>query len=308
MPKTLRGSLYIMAACFIWSLGNVVCKFFLSYVPPLPLTVMAASCMVLPMLFKRGAIQESRVALQKSPRDFLLFAWGGVVMGSVGWYLALAHMPVGLAISLLRLQPLFIIVLAGWWLKEKLLGGQIIFMVSALIGTTLLLWPKLTATFMSHQQTDWLPLLFIFISIIGYSISTVQGKILSNKKYATSTLIILRFGIGSFICLPLLFTVPTVDYIRVPWWAWVGVPVEAILSGTLGYIFYYRGLLDISASLSGFLEQFSPVFTIILSVLILHEHLGSIQYVGAIILIISMSMLGWLEHRAKIVTQTIPEK
>ncbi len=308
MSATQRGSLYVIAACMVWSCGTVAMKFYLNYLPAIPTAVinaLLASAIV--FLFQPTLKSDVIAAWRRAPRKFLWFGLTGVGFGAVGYNLALVHMPVSVAISLVRLQPLFILFLAAVWLKEKLQGSQFIFIIAALCGTVFVLWPQLLPLFSQDQKMDFWPLLFMAVSILGYATVSVQGKALSNDGYRPAVLIILRFGLGGLICLPLLCLTPIADY-AAPWWAWALVPCGAAFSTALGFMLYYRGLPYISASLAAFVEQASPLFTIILGTIILHEKLFTVQYIGAAVLVISMGMLGWLEHRARLIDEIVPEK
>lgn len=301
MSQTLRGSLYIIASCLIWSFGSIAAKFYLNYLPAIPTAVINALCAALAVFLLQPQLGKDLVAaFRKSPREFLAFGLIGVGLGSIGYNLALSEMTVSMVASLVRLQPLFILFMAGIWLKERLRGSQYLFILTAAVGTIFLLWPQIAPLFSGGEAPELLPLLFMLISILGYAAVTVQGKALTNQGHSPSVLIILRFGLGGLICLPFLFTAPLAAYVEAPWWAWLIVPANAVLSTALGFILYYRGLPHVSASLSAFVEQMFPVFTILLGTIILHESLLWVQYLGTAILLVSMGMLGWLEHRAKL--------
>jgi len=124
--------------------------------------------------------------------------------------------------------------------------------------------------------------LYATMSISFWGVSFVSTKAVLGKLDPYSLLVV-RFGIGSLFLLLLLLMqrkrllvsfkyVPHLTILGI-----LGVFVHQILQAT--------ALLTINASSAGWLISFSPIFTVILSILFLHEKLSISKAVGMVLAI-----------------------
>jgi drug/metabolite transporter (DMT)-like permease len=124
--------------------------------------------------------------------------------------------------------------------------------------------------------------LYALMSISFWGVSFVSTKAVLGKLDPFSLLVI-RFGIGALFLLLLLLlqrhrlkiSIKYVPHIMVL--GILGVFVHQVLQAT--------ALLTINASAAGWLISFSPIFTVILSLLFLHEKMNSTKAVGMVLAI-----------------------
>jgi drug/metabolite transporter (DMT)-like permease len=124
--------------------------------------------------------------------------------------------------------------------------------------------------------------LYALMSISFWGVSFVSTKAVLGKLDPFSLLVI-RFGIGALFLLLLLLlqrhrlkiSIKYVPHIMVL--GILGVFVHQVLQAT--------ALLTINASAAGWLISFSPIFTVILSLLFLHEKMNITKAVGMVLAI-----------------------
>ena len=124
--------------------------------------------------------------------------------------------------------------------------------------------------------------LYALMSISFWGVSFVSTKAVLEKLDPFSLLVI-RFGIGALFLLLLLLlqrhrlkiSIKYVPHIMVL--GILGVFVHQVLQAT--------ALLTINASAAGWLISFSPIFTVILSLLFLHEKMNITKAVGMVLAI-----------------------
>lgn len=130
--------------------------------------------------------------------------------------------------------------------------------------------------------------LYAAMSISFWGISFVSTKAVLDKL-DPYTLLVIRFGIGALFLLVLLVLK------RYP----LNIPLtyipHLIILGILG-VFVHQAiqataLLTIDASAAGWIISFSPVFTVILSVLFLHEKMTVSKAAGMIVAIIGVLLV-----------------
>ncbi|WHY69091.1 DMT family transporter [Neobacillus sp. SuZ13] len=135
---------------------------------------------------------------------------------------------------------------------------------------------------MTYYKSKLTASLYATMSISFWGVSFVSTKAVLGKLDPYSLLVV-RFGIGSLFLLLLLLMqrkrllvsfkyVPHLTILGI-----LGVFVHQILQAT--------ALLTINASSAGWLISFSPIFTVILSILFLHEKLSISKAVGMVLAI-----------------------
>ncbi|MBO1515419.1 DMT family transporter [Metabacillus bambusae] len=135
---------------------------------------------------------------------------------------------------------------------------------------------------MTHFRSQLTSSVYATISISFWGVSFVSTKAVLGKLDPYS-LLVLRFGIGSLLLLLLLLIQRnrlkvSINYIpHIIVLGILGVFVHQVLQAT--------ALLTIDASSAGWLISFSPIFTVILSILFLHEKMSITKAVGMILAI-----------------------
>ena len=196
-----------------------------------------------------------------------------------------------------KLQPLFAILLAALWLRERLAVQAYVLIPVALAGAYLVVIPD-----PGHPEQAWKD---FHIAAGAYAVAaaalwgcaTVFGRhVLKDVSFPTVTG--LRFVTGFpalLVCVLLLAGPGGFTHYRasdVP--LYVGV---ALLPGFLAMLLYYRGLASTPASLATLAELAFPVTGIIVNVALLHQQVAQTQYAGVVVLWVSLAALDWFNAR-----------
>lgn len=124
--------------------------------------------------------------------------------------------------------------------------------------------------------------IYALLSISFWGVSFVSAKAVLGKLDPYS-LLVLRFGIGAFFLLLILLLNRYTLRISIRY-----IP-HLIVLGILGVFIHQvlqaTALLTIDASSAGWLISFSPIFTVILSVLFLHEKMDVKKAIGMVVAI-----------------------
>ncbi len=130
--------------------------------------------------------------------------------------------------------------------------------------------------------------LYATMSISFWGISFVSTKAVLDKL-DPYTLLVIRFGIGALFLLILL--VLKRYPLKIPLTYIPHLIVLGILGVFVHQVIQATALLTIDASAAGWIISFSPVFTVILSVLFLHEKMTVSKAAGMIVAIIGVLMV-----------------
>ena len=184
------------------------------------------------------------------------------------------------------LSPIFVFVVAHYFLKEKSTFVKIIGILLAISGTVFLLYEK----GFNFKSDAFLGDVLAICASIAWALYTVIGKNMTQKYgsiFSTSITMILGFLLYAIIYLfipnkanPLTFSLPN----------WFEIIYLGTFTSGVGYILWYYALKKIQASKISVFNNLQPVFTTILAILFFQQHLtvyfltgGALVLIGVII-------------------------
>jgi drug/metabolite transporter (DMT)-like permease len=141
--------------------------------------------------------------------------------------------------------------------------------------------------------------LLLFLAVIGDALYTVFRKVLSGRisPLANSTII-------STLCfamfLPLILAdLPKVDFPGITAGSWLILLYYGTVVPSLSFLLWFRGVSKVRASTADIFSSLLPIFTLLLSLLILHERLTWTRVLGMVMIIagILLSTLGTAAQR-----------
>ncbi len=217
-------------------------------------------------------------------------SWGDVLLfASIGTGLPLVCIIMGLpqtgAIAgsfLLQLQAPAALLFALFFLKEKIVWKQVAGIAFLLVGGLLVVLRDLRDPLqMRGEQGD----LFVLIAAVGIGFSYIPGKRLSGHGDALQ-INLLRLLVGSCFLFPLLAFQSNVLLAPLSW-SLIGVLVLYIVANFgIGYILLQVGLGLLQAWEVSAILQTMPLFSTVFAVLLLHESLTLLQFIGGCIILV----------------------
>ncbi|MBM7602276.1 drug/metabolite transporter (DMT)-like permease [Metabacillus crassostreae] len=130
--------------------------------------------------------------------------------------------------------------------------------------------------------------LYATMSITFWGVSFVSTKAVLDKL-DPYTLLVIRFGIGSLFLLLLLLLLGerlNISFTYIP-----HLIVLGILGVFIHQVLQATALLTIEASAAGWMISFSPVFTVILSMIFLNEKMTIMKAIGMVLAIFGVMMV-----------------
>ncbi len=127
-----------------------------------------------------------------------------------------------------------------------------------------------------------------------YSVYTVIGVRLAREGAAPSVVLAGSFSIGAVLLLPAAVT-------STWWWSWSGVAAVLWLglgATTVAYLLFGVGLRSLQPGHIATLNLFEPVVATLLGVFILGEQLGMAGWLGAVLVLVALGLLGFAGSRS----------
>jgi len=280
------GALSIITAAIFWALDGVFLRPHL-YAMPAALVVFwehALGFIALSPFFLAARKELKLISGKQWGAVFWIVLFGG----AIGTYFITQALfltqfkSISVVMLLQKLQPIFAIVLAIIFLREKFGGKFYAWAALAIIGGYLITFPNFVPDFHTGEQL-MLAALYSLIAAFSFGSSTTFGK------YAVRTinyklLAALRFGLTA----ALIFLV--VMYLRVLAFPpaaeqWLILLIVVFTSGAASMFLYYYGLKKVTASQSSLYELAFPVSAVILDYIINRNLLNWSQMLGAVILV-----------------------
>ncbi|MBN1779246.1 MAG: DMT family transporter [Candidatus Buchananbacteria bacterium] len=304
IKKILWAPLLIIFAAFLWALDGVVLRPIL-YTLPVSLVVLTehalAFIVMLPFLLR--AWPELKKLKSMDWTAFLWVALFGGVLGTMLITKALFYVNyVNLAVVILiqKLQPVFALILARVFLKEKMPKVFFFWAVVAIIGTYFIAFQNFIPTFTDGGR-NFMAILCSLGAAFAWGSSTVFSKrALQNANYKISTY--LRFGLTTLLMLGVVsFSGTWSSYSQVAGLQWLIFILIVFSSGGAAMLIYYYGLKQVKASVSTICELAFPLSAIILEFIFRGQLLTWSQWLGTIVMLIAIYQVSLMtKNSAKI--------
>jgi drug/metabolite transporter (DMT)-like permease len=286
----LASSLVIIAAS-LWAVDGIVLRPILFNLP-VPLVVFIESTIVAVLLTPIMVKHFSALKILDY-RDWLAFGGVALLGGAVGtmaitralFYVDFVNLSIVILIQ--KLQPVFALILAGILLKEKLPKEFFLWAGVAIIGAFVMTFGFTIPALDSGEKTT-MAALFALLAAFSFGSSTVLSKrALRNVSFELGTY--LRFVVSAMILLVIVLFTGTMQNIGdvSTTQIYIFILIAFTTGGTAIFLYYY-GLKKITASVAAICELAFPLTAVVLEYFIRGNILGPVQWVGAVVLIISI--------------------
>lgn len=226
------------------------------------------------------------------PREWLAVLVIGGGSSALATALFTASFQLGDAITplvLQKTQPLFAMIAAFMLLGERLRAGYLLFAAPAVVGAWLLAF---TDPLDIHVTAVRTALLALGASAL-WAAGTVLGRMVSADLEARDVTT-LRFSVG----LPVAAIIVGLqeESFAVSWDNALGLALLAFIPGLLSLVLYYVGMQTTLAARATLAELAFPATAAVIGVTVLHETLSVTQWLGLVIVVVSVTALGWHER------------
>ena len=204
----------------------------------------------------------------------------GICLGA-NWVLlfeAYRYTDVSIATLCYYLAPVFIVGFSPLILKEKLNGQKICGITTALLGMVLV-----SGIFSSSGEIGITGILFGIGAAILYATVVFLNKGIKDVDAYDKTAF--QFGVSLMVILPYSLLTEEITASMFDLRSVIIVLILGILHTGVAYVMYFSSLKDVKAHTAAILSYIDPILALILSFLILHEKMGVIEIIGAVLVL-----------------------
>lgn len=279
-PKKV-SSLLMLVLVTLWGLDYSVAKTALEVFRPLNLMFFKYAGGLVVMFILKLAIDRKFTVRKQDIVMFILCALVGQVMYYFCEYSAMEYIPVSLITIILAFVPIVSILIERIAFKRKFSAKMAVWLLVCIIGIALVIG----ADFRILLQGKAIGYLLAFGAVMCWNAYNFLTEKIS-EHYTSLTMSFNQLLCTTLISLPYAIHVmpPASEFtpnliLRL---AYLGMG-----SAGLGYLILVRGIRDLGPTISAMFTNFMPVTSTIFGWLILGEHLGWLQIVGGLIVIVA---------------------
>jgi drug/metabolite transporter (DMT)-like permease len=287
--KGIRIEYFLMLiVSFFWAIGHPLGRIILQKVHPFQLgtvTLAAGFIGILIYLIASGKVKQ---IFKLSIRDALI----SLGLGVIGFFLyqiltfsALARIPASVNAVLVSNNVVFIVLLAALILKERIRPLSIIGIILAVGGVVAITFSN---GFSPGEVTGSISLLGCAFSLLAALSAALYSVIGKKVLVSNDPLIIAALAIFSGAVLMTVFTASTVGFSEISLAGWPTILLMIFLGITMigiAYPLWFICLKKFPASQISIYIYLTPVFAVILSLIILHERFSWLFWVGGALIL-----------------------
>jgi drug/metabolite transporter (DMT)-like permease len=294
--------LFVILGASLWGIDGVLLRPSL-YSLPVLLVVFIESALVT-IILTPFFIRKFKDLKKLEATDWMVFggvAFFGGAVGTMAITKALFYVNfVNLSIVILiqKLQPVFAILLAALFLQERPPRQFFLWAVLAIIGAYFMTFGLSIPNFDTGDKTV-VAAMFALIAAFSFGYSTVLSKrALKNVGFELGTY--LRFAITTIFMFMIVLSFGEFGSINaINENQGITFLIIALITGGPAIFLYYYGLKHISASVSTICELAFPLTAVLLEYTLRGNILGGIQWIGVIILLLSIVRVSLLKASMK---------
>lgn len=290
------GPIFIMLAALLWAVDGVLRRSLYS-IPPLHIVFfehLLGFLFLIPFLWRQRSHFKSFTRSQLL--NLSLIAFFSSLLGTLWFTTALTKVQFisfSVVFLLQKLQPLFVIIAATLFLKERLTKDYLRFMAISVIAAFFVTFPNGMINFNTGSATV-VAALYALGAAALWGTSTIFSKIALRTK-PDVVVTGMRFMFATvFAFLWILGSGHTPELLQISGSQLFRFALIALSTGMVAMVIYYKGLALVEAKIATLLELLFPVTAVIIDAVVFKTTLVPSQYIAAGILLFAAYRLGML--------------
>lgn len=266
------GLLYMIIAVLHFTAMSVCLKF-LPHIPAVELVFFRG---LLSLIFTLALLKHNNIYPWGNNKKLLIFRGLFGTIALVMLFYTLQVLPLGMAVTIQYLSPIFTVIISYFWLKEKPLPVQWLFFVVAFFGVSLI-----------QNQTYEVNLWPIFIGIVGALFASCAYAIVRKLRQSEDVLVIVLYF--PLVTVPLLLPITIYKWVTPAGYDWFFVFAIGVLT-QIAQIYLTKAFKAASASEVSVGQYVGVVLAVIIGYFGFDEQLSVMSLMGIGLIMLSVGM------------------
>lgn len=283
MKNTLIGSFYLIVASSIWGGMYVVVKVVVDVIPPLELVWMRY-LIALVALGIIGLLTRQNWRIKRHHFGIIL------AIAIIGYVISIVAQETGTMLSTAQMgaiitatTPAFMVVFASLILKERLTKKKTISVTLATIGVIAIVGID------NLDMSSMLGGISLVIAALTWALMSVLVKKIPSEY---SQIVVTTYATAIAVVVLTPFVIPRLPQIELHDLAdptiWGGLLYLGVISTSLAFLLWSRGLQMLNASSGGVFFFFQPVVGTLLGWLLLGETISIMFWIGSVLILLGV--------------------
>ena len=293
----LKFNFLMMITIIVWAFAFPLINIGLEELSFINLTIMrlfvVCTVSIFLILFQRKRFSKIH---KKDILPIFLLGFFGVIVYHLGLNYGEQHISPGAASLIIATIPVFIVILAAIFLKEKITIKQLIGVIIALTGVVVIsIWGKENI----KLEIDYLvSAIAVLIAAIMGALYTIAGKKLLTR-YNGLSLTLYAMLLGSLGLLPFVRVSLFEEVSNMSLQGWIAVLFLGIFSTVIGYVIWYIALSIKTASEISIYLYAIPVLSTIISFFMLGHTITWFFIIGGFLVISGLAIVNLRSKKQK---------
>jgi len=218
---------------------------------------------------------------------FVLLTWGQERIDS------------SLAAILTASMPLSTVILAHFWIGERITLDRVVGVLVGFCGVFLLIGTDLR----DITESSTLGQLAIIAGVLGYSTGTVYARRYLQQDVGGDATAAGQMLVGTMVMVPLALAVETPFDLSISAKTALAWSALGVLPSAIAYMIYYRLLRDVTATQASMIGYLIPITAVSLGAFVLDERLAATSFAGLALIIVGVWVVNggglWLAQRVE---------
>lgn len=249
------------------------------------LRYLLACALLVPMTLRNspGLLRVDRRQLWR----LCLLGFSGVFAYNYFFFNGLKLVPASHGALVVALNPAMVMLFSAWRYGEPVKGLRLVGMLLSMAGVAFVISRGHPSRLL--EGFEWGDA-FMLGCPVTWAVYTLAGR--EALRSSTPTEATTWASVTGAVML-LLFAAFEEQPAAVPTEAWVSLAYLGIIGTVLAFIWFYEGVRLLGASRAAIFNNLIPVFTLVLSVIILEEEVPAYTYAGAALVLTGVTMVNW---------------
>jgi drug/metabolite transporter (DMT)-like permease len=276
--------LMLSSVVLLWGASFTLLKLGLQGIPPIDLAFLRFLVAMAFFVTIGYSLDRSifRLSILKDWKVILAMGLAGVTFYNVFQNIGLEYTTASNSSLIIASNPVFITLLAHFYLKEKMKLMQMVGVAVALLGIVFIVEPSRLSFGFESAIGDLLSL----GAAVSWAVCSILGKKVLSK-YGALKVTFFSNLFGTAFLLPPLFIAEEL-VLPSSAWLWLLLIILGFFCSGLAYFFWYRVLEDVPVTQAGVSLFFIPVVSVTIAFLVLSEPVGFDFMVGAFLVIVGV--------------------
>ncbi len=274
-------SLLLVLVSLVWAGSFIAVKVTVDEIPPIHLgflRFLVATPIMVALIF---LLKKDRyIPIRKEFLSLVVLGLTGVTFLYLFQFIGIEYTTASTSSVLISTNVVFIVLLSTVFLKEAFTFKKTFGVLLSFVGVATVIFAQSNNEAVSFNNQFMIGCVLVLLSAFCWASYSVVGKKLL-AKYDPFTVTAYAFVFGTVLYLPFVFLDLISVIQRVSFNGWMAVLYLAVLCSVFGYVAWYYALSKVDAGKAAVFLNFIPLFTIMLSLLLINEVPNLVFLVGA---------------------------